>query len=601
MEKLKKPVALFLSVLLLISFFPTSTEGKMELQKIDTRKNVSERGYKEGEIIVKYKESEADLEKESGKKKARSLEKKKGLENISEAKGLNMRLLKTDRDVETAISELEKDPAVEFAEPNYVRRISATPNDTLFNLQWGLHNTGQTIQAVSGTADADIDAPEAWDLESSGSEEIVVAVIDTGVRYTHEDLVGNMWDGSSCKNENGSIISGGCPNHGWDFKDADNDPNDTEFIEDGDDISGHGTFIAGIIAGTSGNSKGISGISKNNKIKIMALRFDLDTFSEVKAINFARHNGAKVINVSFGGAIQSSSEKTAIEAFGGIFVTASGNGGADEIGDDNSSSPVYPCDYASANIICVASTDQNDALSAFSNYGSVSVDIAAPGENIAGTYNTGDSAYVYWDGTSFAAPLVAGASALLFGNFPSLDRAEIKSVLLSSGDALPSLSGKTVSGKRLNLQKSLQQASALVADKESHAASEAAEKEAEEAAIAADFELYKKYAGYLKYEKKKSYSKYKKAKKGYGFDSSSEKAKAKEGYKKYKLFKKDPLGYAANVRFYADYKKYSRYKKNVSPVSKYSKYKKYDKSSYDAYKNYGTAAHKAGYDRYLSY
>jgi len=116
--------------------------------------------------------------------------------------------------------------------------------------------------------------------------------------------------------------------------------------------------------------------------------------------------------------------------------------------------------------------------------------------------------------------------------------------------------------------------------------------------LVADADYYQKYNLFLKYEKKRKYSKYKKAKKKYGFDSSSEKAKAKEGYKKYKLFKKEPLKYAAYAQFYSDYKKYNRYKKNVSPLSKYSKYKKYDKSSYDSYKNYGTTTYKNGYNRY---
>lgn len=283
------------------------------------------------------------------------------------------------KSVEQAVSELKKDPMVDKVEPDYIKTIDSVSNDTYFSTLWGLHNTGQSVNGTTGTPDKDIDAPEAWDVETDGQPDVVVAVIDTGINLGHEDLYINMWDGitSGCKDNNNQPISGGCPWHGWDYINGDSRPADD---------NGHGTHVAGIIAAKSNNSLGVSGISKANNIKIMALKVGdsegrIYTSAVLSAINFARYNGVKVINASYGGSSYSQIEKDTIDQFPGLFIAAAGNDGT-----NNDTIPQYPCSYISTNIICVAATDQNDALASFSNYGATSVDVAAPGTGINSTY-----------------------------------------------------------------------------------------------------------------------------------------------------------------------------------------------------------------------
>lgn len=409
-----------------------------------------EKNYREGEVLIKYKEKNIRLETEKGRKKAGSFLEKEKLEKLDEIKELNLQLLRSSEKTEKLVSRLKNNSDIEFVEPNYLRHPEATPNDPFFPNSWGLNNTGQTVNGKAGTADADIDAPEAWDGEQDANSTITVAIIDTGVEYAHPDLAGNMWDGSSCKDEFNNPIAGGCPNHGWNYESDNNDPNDTGHADPAYD--GHGTMVAGVIGAVSNNSAGISGLSIKNKLKIMALRFGFDTFSEIKAINFAKNNGAKVINASFVGDTPSDLEKNAIESFPGIFVAAAGNGGADQIGDNNDTTPQYPCGYSPSNIICVAATDQNDQLTSFSNYGTASVDIAAPGENIISAYQ---SAYAYADGTSFATPYVSGIAGMLYSFKPASTQTETRYALLNSGDQKSSLAGKLNSEKRANLKNAL--------------------------------------------------------------------------------------------------------------------------------------------------
>ncbi len=284
--------------------------------------------------------------------------------------------------LEQAIQELRNDPMVEKVEPDYIQHIVAIPNDTNFTYQWGLHNIGQTVNGVVSTTDKDIDAPEAWNVETAEQTDTIVAVIDSGVAIRHPDLIGNMWDGSSCKDINNLPVAGGCPNNGWDFTNSDNNPSDD---------NGHGTHIAGIIAATANNSRGVAGTSMYNNIKIMALKVgnsqgSIYTSAVLSAINFAKYNGANVINASFGGGGYSQIYKDVIDQFPGLFIAAAGNGGGDGVGDDNDITPFYPCSYTSANIVCVTATTQSDSLASFSNYGASSVDVGAPGTNIYSSY-----------------------------------------------------------------------------------------------------------------------------------------------------------------------------------------------------------------------
>ncbi len=470
------PKKFILAILIAFFLFQNNATGKVTkgednsstpLEKIELRRPTSQKIIKEGEVIVKFKKSKINLENKAGRSKSRSFQGSKGLQEIDSINELNAKLLKSDKKTAQLIGELKNDPNVKYAEANTIRHPLTIPNDSFFFHQWSLNNTGQTFQSsqgtnISGTADADIDAAEAWDIENPANQEIIVAVIDTGARFSHEDLTANMWDGTTCKDENNVAIPGGCPNHGWDFKgddiNSDDNPDDTSFLycteydTDGEtclteeEISGHGTFISGVIGGVHNNAKGISGISSKNKIKVMPIRFALDTFTEIQAISFAKNNGAKIINASYGGSEFSQLEKDAIDAFPGIFVAAAGNDGI-----NNETAHFYPSDYDSSNIISVTSTDQDDSLSYFSNFGNISIDIAAPGQNIASTHVSSNSAYGVGDGTSFAAPFVSASTALVYSVNPLLSQTEAKNIILNSGDTLPALANITVTGKRLNL------------------------------------------------------------------------------------------------------------------------------------------------------
>lgn len=352
----------------------------------------------------------------------------------------------TNKTVESTIAELRQNNDVEYVEPNYIRNITTiSTNDTHRALLWGLDNTGQEIDGdwgiITGTADADIDAPEAWAISEGDNADVIVAVIDNGVSYTHPDLTANMWDGTNCVSNLGVAIGGGC-NHGYDYRNSDVTP-----LPLSSDV--HGTHVAGIIGAVKDNSLGVIGVAPH--VKIMAIRFNLNVSTEVKAIDFAIQNGAKVINASFGGPDFSQAEYDAIERFkdaGGIFIAAAGNDAT-----SNEITHNYPSDYDLSNIISVAATDQNDDLAEFSNFGATSVDVAAPGENILSTI-TGNI-YEYLSGTSMATPYTAGLAALVWGYKNELSADEVKGVILNDGDSLATLDGATVSGKRINADRSL--------------------------------------------------------------------------------------------------------------------------------------------------
>ncbi len=277
-------------------------------------------------------------------------------------------------DVEEALELYLEDPDVEHAEPNYIVSADITPpDDTYFNRLWGLHNTGQNVNGTNGTNDADIDALEAWNV-TTGSADVVVAIIDTGVDLNHPDLQSNIWVNTGEIPNNGNDDDGNGyvdDVNGWDFLVNDNDPRDA---------NGHGTHVAGTIAAVGDNSGGVTGISWSTRI--MALRFldawGLGTTSDaIAAIEYANDMGADIINNSWGGSGYVQALRDAIDASDALVVCAAGNSGRNT---DNA--PHYPSSYASANIIAVAATNQDDQLAGFSNYGSASVDVAAPGTHI---------------------------------------------------------------------------------------------------------------------------------------------------------------------------------------------------------------------------
>jgi subtilisin family serine protease len=383
---------------------------------------------------------------------------------------------------------LDVDPRVEYAEPNYIVTVDALPDDSLFDQLWGLNNTGQT----GGTADADIDAPEAWDI-ATGSSQIVVGVIDTGIDYSHPDLYLNMWlnqgeiptdlaavltdtnnDGlitfvdlnESANasyvddfNGNGFVDAAdllvdqdwadgadtdgnGFPDDfvGWDFVNNDNAPWDDY---------GHGTHVAGTIGAMSDNGLGVAGVNWN--VQIMPVKFlsasgSGSTEGAVQSVNYSTMMGVNLTNNSWGGGGFSTALYDAIEAAGDanmLFIAAAGNDGL-----DTDVWAHYPSSYDSDNIISVAATDHNDGRAYFSNYGATTVDLAAPGVSILSTVP--GSQYASYDGTSMATPHVAGVAALAWSVNPNASFAEIRDAIFVSADPVASMGGITVTGGRLN-------------------------------------------------------------------------------------------------------------------------------------------------------
>ena len=372
-----------------------------------------------------------------------------GLALITAPRGLTHAQLKASLNGLKALRTLEPDFAV----------WTTSVNDPHYSKLWGLHNTGQT----GGRADADIDAPEAWNI-TRGDGSVVVGVIDSGVDYNHPDLANAIWRnpnetaGDGIDNDGNGYVD---DIYGWNFVSNNNNPMDD---------NGHGTHVAGTIAATGNNGLGVAGVAN---AKILPLKFlsasgSGSTSGAIAAINYAtklRQSGVnlQITNNSWGGGGYSSTLYDAIKAHGNagiMFVAAAGNGGSDQIGDDNDRFPQYPASYDLANIVSVAATDHNDVLASFSNFGAASVDLAAPGVSILSTVPGG---YGYASGTSMAAPHVAGAAALAWSHSPNATVAQVRSALFNSVDKISSLSGKMVTGGRLNAHGTLLQLSAPAA------------------------------------------------------------------------------------------------------------------------------------------
>ncbi|MGE4489816.1 MAG: S8 family serine peptidase, partial [Kiritimatiellales bacterium] len=323
-----------------------------------------------------------------------------------------------------------------YAEPNYIYSTSLTPNDSQWPL-WGM-------QQVS--------APAAWD-QTTGEDSILVAVIDSGVDASHSDLAGNMWVNAGetgLDSENNDKKTNGIDDdnngfiddwQGWNFYGSNNDPAD-----DND----HGTHCAGTVGAVGNNSIGVAGVCWN--VSLVGIKFlGADGYgSEVdaaEAVLYATQLGAVIQNHSWGGSAGGEMLLSAFEAAnsnGVLAVVAAGNSN-----NDNDTAPVYPASYDLPNIIAVAASDEDDRLASFSNYGSATVDLAAPGVDIVSTI-PGD-AYDSFQGTSMAAPHVAGAAALLWGANSGLGCLDVKAAIINSTDKIPALTGKTLSGGRLNV------------------------------------------------------------------------------------------------------------------------------------------------------
>ncbi len=322
------------------------------------------------------------------------------------------------------------------------------PNDPLLSDQWAIKNEGQS----GGKVGSDINAEKAWET-THGSEDVVIAVLDTGVDYNHSDLASNMWQR---------------PDSVQQYVDADlgavNDLEGFNAIDnaaDPMDENGHGTHCSGIIGAEGDNGIGISGV--NWHVKIMPLKFlgrggFGTTKDAIEAINYAvdrKQNGVniRVISASWGSTMYSKALEDAIRAAGEqgiLFVAAAGNAST-----DNDKRPHYPSNYDLPNVISVAALDRNDELASFSNFGPKTVHVAAPGKEIVSTWIR--DTFREASGTSMATPYVSGIAALVIASEPNISLEELRDRLLKATDPLNSLNGKVASGGRINAAKALGQ------------------------------------------------------------------------------------------------------------------------------------------------
>ena len=346
-------------------------------------------------------------------------------------------------------------PEVEYAEPNFEIELDATdgplvpvlPHDPQFTEQWALANSGQR----GGKQGADISATLAW-ATTTGSDKVVVAVLDSGVDYTHEDLAQNMW----------VRPAGMAPYHDDELGTIDdlNGYNAIDNSSDPMDENGHGTHCAGIIGAEGENNLGIAGV--NWKVQIMPLKFMGaggfgTTKDAIEAINYVIDRKKAGVNVRIISASWGSTQKS--RALGDVirkayendilFVAAAGNSSV-----NNDRSPHYPSSYDVPNVISVAALDRNDQLASFSNYGVKSVAIAAPGVDILSTWL--GNAYEEKSGTSMATPVVAGVAALVVAENPRISVDDLRKRIMASSDPIVALKGKTVAGGRINAMKALQ-------------------------------------------------------------------------------------------------------------------------------------------------
>ena len=413
-----------------------------------------QRKYASGEIIVKLQDqaTQADLRALNARNDA-------SVEEDLPSSAVNVVDLPQDLTVQEAVQTYEASPDVEYAEPNFKLYPTATPNDPSFNRLWGMNNTGQSI-GQTGTLDADIDAPEAWNV-STGNPTTVVAVIDEGIDINHPDLKDNIWrnpdevPGDGVDNDGNGYVD---DINGYDFA------NDDASVYDPDPITGkgdeHGTHVAGTIAATGNNGVGVTGA--NWDAQVASLKFlganGGYTSDAVEAVNYAVKERIPISNNSWGGGGYSQSLRDAIaraDAAGHLFVAAAGNGGADGVGDNNDATPHYPSNYDVPNVISVAATDNRDALASFSNYGNNTVDLAAPGVDILSTLP--GNRYGYYSGTSMATPHVTGVAALIKSQTPTADDAQLKGQILQFVDKKSNLTNRTTSDGRLNALRALTQ------------------------------------------------------------------------------------------------------------------------------------------------
>ena len=420
-------LSVFLSLLLSVSFHTSRAADPAPI----TAKEFAQ-GFRDRTLLAKPRASRrasADAEETRDRVRVRT--------TFSHIRDLRVIELDDADNVSAAITRLTATGRYEFVERDVLRHLSLAPNDPAFGTQWALHNLGQS----SGVPGADIKALAAWDLIRDAPN-VIVAVVDTGLNLTHQDLAPNLWINpapSAANDRHGANFVGG--------RGALVSGNPT-------DDGGHGSHVAGTIGAVGNNNVGVSGVAW--KVQLMAIKAFPSTgsgsVSDIAAgINYAIAHGAHIINASYGetGSIGfSQTELAAITAArnaGVIFVAAAGNESA-----NLDVSRHYPASFPLDNIVTVSASTRSETMSSFSNYGTT-VDLLAPGESILSVGYTNNTGTATLSGTSMAAPHVAGALALLKAHFPADTYRQLINRLLRGTDPIARYAGKSQNGSRLNL------------------------------------------------------------------------------------------------------------------------------------------------------
>ena len=426
-------------------------------------------GYRAGKRSVKaYKETGGEIvvlldrEPEDEALKAMVASLGASAELIRHMEDYALIAIKDIKEYESALSRLKNDELVKTVQPNYSISSLKISNDTYSDSQWALNNQGKYIsyqnivkEELASTADVDMNIPEAWGFLNSregNNREVIVAIIDTGIDYKHPELAEHMWVNENeipedgLDNDNNGYID---DVYGWDFYNGDGsichykyDEKHKMYLSNPKDRDDHGTHIAGIIGATANNNIGIAGIASGINIKLMALKINGgpdgtgNVSSAIEAIKYATMMGADICNLSWGTSSYTPALREVMEESDMLFVAAAGN-----TGSDNDDKPTYPANLGLENMISVTFVDAEGKLTYLSNRGNLTVDIAAPGQDI---FSTVVGTYSSLSGSSMAAPQVSGVAALIYSYYDNVFPSNVKKVIVDHIKPLSDLEGEII-------------------------------------------------------------------------------------------------------------------------------------------------------------
>lgn len=440
-------IFMFMVIVTVVFLVGCREEELLTLQSTSTDLNAT---YQSGEVIIVYKTNIRKSSIDSIHRKCGSIVKKQLLKSGS--RQIDLVTLPASMSVEEAIEYYKQLPEVESVEPNRIlKKYKTIPNDTNLSPQW---HHDRTLDS-SGATLMDIQSTLAWDT-TQGESSIIVAIIDTGIDSNHPDLRRQLWH-----NVSEGVISDGVDNDhngyiddviGYDFVNDDFNPND-------DDVDGHGTHVAGLIAAEGNNSIGTSGVAW--RASLMSLKIlDSDGYGEladeVEAIRYAVDNGARIINMSLGGTCGDAPSSAEYEAIryakdnNVLVVIASGNDAC-----NTDATPTYPAAHPLDNILSIGAIDRFGTVPYFSNYGASSVHLSAPGEDIYSTVPISKGSYALMSGTSMATPITSGSALLVWAHNPSLGYKQVREKLMGSAILSTTLEGKNLMGGSLDVARAL--------------------------------------------------------------------------------------------------------------------------------------------------